>query len=128
MEIRIKTIPHEKHRYETVGDYWYDEDGVLQVRVSDMGNTMYETMVAVHEIIEEALTKYRGITEQQIMDFDLAFEKARELGLKKENEEPGFSNDAPYLQEHTLATAVEMMMCSHAGIKWNEYDNAVNSL
>ena len=65
MRIVIETIPHDKHRYETVGDYWYDDMGTLQVRVSDMGNEFYEKMVVIHELIEEALTKQKGISEQE---------------------------------------------------------------
>lgn len=128
MEIHIKTIAHEKQRYETVGDYWYDDEGILQVRISDMGDKFYETMVAIHEIIEEALTLRRGLTEPEIKVFDEAFEKARTLGLKRDDEEPGFSNDAPYLIEHTFATSVEMGMCAMAKISWNDYDHTVNSL
>jgi hypothetical protein len=128
LEIVIKTIPHKSQRYETVGDYFYDHEGVLQVRVSDMGDEFTEKMVAIHELIEEALTKQKGITEEQITDFDLFYEKKREMGLVKEDSEPGFDNDAPYLMEHTIATGVEMMMCAHAGIKWNEYEHTINSL
>lgn len=128
MEIHIKTIPQEKQRYKTVGDYWYDGEGILQIRVSDMGNEFYETMVVIHELIEEALTKKRGLTEPEIMAFDEAFERARAMGLRTPEEEPGFSNDAPYLREHTLATSVEMMMCALAGESWADYDRFVMNL
>lgn len=128
MEIHIKTIPHCKQRYETCGDYWYDSEGVLQVRISELGSEIYEAMVAIHEIIEEKLTKYRGLTEPEIMEFDLAFEKARSLGLRGDDEEPGFAENCPYRAEHLLATAVEMQMCALAGMSWNEYSYQVNSL
>jgi hypothetical protein len=128
MEIHIKSIPGSKQRYETVGDYWYDDEGVLQVRVSDMGNEFYEKLVAIHELIEEALTKKRGLTEPEIKDFDEAFERARAMGLRREDEEPGFHNDAPYLREHTLATSCEMMMCALAGESWSDYDRVVVNL
>jgi len=128
IEIHIKSIPHDSQRYPTVGDYWYDDLGVLQVRVSEMGNQLYETMVVIHELVEELLTKHRGITEQQIMDFDLYYEKKREMGLVDEMSEPGFSNEAPYLKEHTLATSVEMMICAMAGESWMDYDQTVNAL
>ena len=35
MKINIETIPHGDQRYPTVGDYWDDSDGVVQVRVSE---------------------------------------------------------------------------------------------
>lgn len=125
MKINIKTIPIEEMRYPTVGDYWYDEIGTLQVRVADMGDTFYETMVAVHEIIEEALTKKRGITEQQIMEFDLEFEAKREEGNL---DEPGFDENCIYRKEHTLATAVEMMMCAHVDLSFKKYEEKIDSL
>lgn len=125
MKINIETIPHESQRYETVGDYWYDEQGVLQIRVSDMGNTKYERMVVIHELIEQSLTEWAGITEEQIMEFDLKFEEKRE----EENvDEPGFDNNAPYLVQHTFATSVELGMCALAGISWTDYDNTVINL
>ena len=119
MKINIETIPQNQHRYDTCGDYWYDEAGVLQVRVTDMGNEIYEKMVIIHELCEEAMTKHLGITEQQISDFDLAYEAKREEG---DLSEPGFDKNAPYLREHTISTAVEMLMCAHLGISWNDYD------
>lgn len=128
MEIHIKTIPHKDQRYETPGDYWYDEDGVLQIRISDLGSTLYERMVAIHELVEETLATHKGITEKEITDFDLKYEKERSDGIHSETDEPGFDNYSPYLQEHTLSTAVEMMMCAHAGVKWNEYSDAFKDL
>jgi hypothetical protein len=128
MEIHIKTIPHNNQRYETVGDYFYDDLGVLQVRISDMGNTFYETLVAIHELTEELLTKHRGLTEQEIMDFDLYFEKKREMGMIDDVSEAGFSNEAPYLREHSLATAIEMQIVAMAGESWTDYDNTVSLL
>jgi hypothetical protein len=128
MEMYVKTIPHSEQRYPTVGDYWWDDNDVLQVRVSDMKNSLYETMVIVHEIIEEALTRYRGLSEDKIMKFDLAYEKKRAKGLVPENSEPGFAENCPYKNEHTFATSVEIGMCAMAGIDFNKYDETVNSL
>lgn len=128
MEIHIKTIPHVQQRYNTPGDYFYDDLGVLQVRISDLGNSFYETLVAIHEITEELLTKNRGLTEPEIMDFDLYYEKRREQGLVGENSEAGFDNNAPYLKEHTLSTAIEMQICALAGVSWTDYENSFLNL
>lgn len=128
MEIRIKTIPHDQQRYPTVGDYWFDKKNVLQIRVSDMGNWFYETLVVVHEMVEEALCRHRGLAHAEIDKFDIEYEAKRDRGEVPEDSEPGFDNNAPYLLEHTLATAVEMMMCAKAGIKWNEYNDTVMNM
>lgn len=128
MEIHIKTIPIENMRYPTVGDYWYDTEGVLEVRIAEMGNELYHKLVMIHELVEEALTKHRGLSEPDIMAFDLYYEKRRDQGLVSEDSEPGFDLNAPYLREHTLATSVEMMMCALAGESWSDYDRIVMSL
>jgi hypothetical protein len=128
MEIVIKTISAESQRYPTIGDYWYDESDVLQIRITETGNEFYEKMIAIHELIEEALTKKRGLTDPEITNFDLYYEKRREQGLVLPDSEPGFCNEAPYLKEHTLATSVEMMMCALTGESWIDYENAINNL
>jgi hypothetical protein len=115
-------------RYQTCGDYFYDQDGVLQIRVVELGNEKYETLIAIHELVEERLTKWKGITEQQITDFDLFYEMRRKQGLVPEDTEPGFDNNAPYRQEHTFATGIEMMMCAYAGLSWFDYEQEINNL
>ena len=75
MNINIQTIPHDQHRYPTCGDWLLDESGNLQIRVSDMGNTDYEALVALHELVEVLLCKKRGITTEQVDVFDKQYEK-----------------------------------------------------
>lgn len=128
MRIEIEFKPVHLMRYPTVGDYFYLSDGTLKIEIADTSNEFYNKMILIHELVEEAITKKNGITEQQIMDFDLAFEKARELGLKTADEEPGFCNDAPYKEAHYYATSVEMGMCALTKTSWKDYDYAVNSL
>lgn len=125
MEIHINTIPHDQQSYETVGNYWTDENGVLQIRVSEMNDFFHEGMVMAHELIEWLLCKKAGITEKEITDFDLKFESARVEGNL---DEPGFSPDAPYIKQHSFATSVELGMCAMAGVDFMEYDKKVNSL
>src|SRR5215207_4505971 len=89
LKIRIETISHDRQRYPTVGDYWDDPDGTLQVRISEVGDRRLELLVALHELIECELCRQRGIAEPDIMAFDLAFEKEIEAGECDEDEEPG---------------------------------------
>ncbi len=121
LDIHIKTIPHAQQRYETTGDYW-DEFGVVNVRVSDMGNDDYAMLVAIHELVELWLTRRRGIKEADITAFDVAFEANRPAG---DESEPGDAPDAPYQNEHNFATAVERMVCAALGVKWADYERAV---
>ena len=101
MKINIETIPHKDQNYETVGNYWIDEDGTWQIRVSDMKNWKYELLVAIHEIVEYALCLEKGIKEDDITAFDIAFEAKREDG---NCDEPGDDPKSPYQNEHLIAT------------------------
>jgi hypothetical protein len=125
MRIEVQTIPHEAQRYPTVGDYW-EENEVVQVRVSEMQDWRYVILVAVHEIVESMLTRYRGITEEAIGDFDMAFERKREEGLVRG--EPGDAPDSPYRREHFFATSLERLLAAELGVDWALYETHVDSL
>jgi hypothetical protein len=128
MRVVIETIPHKNQRYETVGDWEYLPDGTIQIRVSDMGNDDYNYLVALHELIEQKLCAKRGITQKQVDDFDIQFEKDRVEGKHMPDEEPGDHPEAPYQNEHSAASGVERLMSSMLGVKWEDYAVAVESL
>lgn len=125
MRILIETIDHADQRYPTVGDYQYLADGTIYITVSRLGDEKMETLVALHEFIEERLTKWRGIKEESITEFDISFEKDRRAGNV---DEPGFNKFAPYRHEHLSATGIEMLMCAMAEVEWAEYNDKINSL
>ena len=102
------------------------EDGVQQVRVSRLPDWRYEILVAVHEIIELAITKHRGIPEAAISEFDVEFERLRESGLR--SGEPGDHPDSPYCKEHFFATNVERLLASELDVSWFEYEQYVDGL
>lgn len=126
--IVIKIIPHENHRYETVGDYWIDEEGDWQVRVSEFGSFDHQFLVAIHELTEFWLTQKRGITEESISAFDINFEKEREEGKHTLGEEPGNNINAPYYREHRFSENIERQLALEGGIDWFDYDNMVINL
>lgn len=119
LTIHVETIEHDKQRYPTVGDWWIDPDGALQVRVSYMGNWKMELLVAIHEIIEQSLCLDRNISEESVSDFDKAH---------LDSEEPGNLPDAPYHIEHVFATFVEKQFSDELGVDWDEYEKVVQSL
>jgi hypothetical protein len=127
MNVVAKSIPSQEHRYPTCGDYWMDENGIKQFRVSEMNNDDYHFLVFIHELIEEHLTSKRGIKEPDIKAFDEMFEKEREQGLWKEDDEPGFDPRAPYKKEHFFAESIERIIASELGIDWVEYEKKFNS-
>lgn len=117
-DIVIKTIPHNEQRYDTIGDYWIDENDTIQFRVTKM-NDRYEWLVLMHELIEQFLTEQRGITNESIDEFDIEYEKNR---TKKSLLEPGDDPNAPYYSEHQFATAIERLLCTELGISWLVYE------
>lgn len=127
MNISIQTIPHKQHRYSTCGD-WYEKDGVLCIRVSQELPEKEALLVALHELIEITLCKDRGITEKQVDEFDMQFEKDREDGKHSEDEEPGDHPDAPYRKEHFFATNIERLMASELGVDWAAYEYRIQTL
>jgi hypothetical protein len=125
MRINIEVIPHEVQRYPTVGDYWV-EDGVQQVRVSRLPDWRYEILVAVHEIVELALARHRGIPETVISEFDVEFERMREKRLR--SGEPGDHPESPYRKEHFFATNLERLLAGALDVDWLEYERCVDGL
>ena len=118
----IQTIPYESQRYQTCGDYYKTEDGKTHFKINDMGNEDYEFLVSIHEQIEEHLTRRRGLTEPEILAFDLAWEKENH----SPGEEPGHDPRAPYHAEHVLSENVERLIAHAMGIPWPIYEEAVN--
>lgn len=126
MKINIEAIPHHEQRYPTVGDYWLDENGVEQVRVSAMPDWRYEVLIAMHELLEWVITKHRNIAEEAISDFDIRFENSRNEGLAIG--EPGDHPHAPYRKEHFFATNIERLLAAELDVDWHEYDRYVDGI
>lgn len=116
-EIRIKFIPQSEQRYDTVGDYFRDEDGVVHFRISEMDNPAHEQAVLIHEMTEFFRCELDGVTVEQIDAWD--------MGEGKDLLEPGSDQRAPYHVQHTFATAIERQFIEGMGIDWDEYDASV---
>lgn len=143
MDINIKTIPHKEHRYETVGDWWFEYKDTslksytidsemnplapssLEIRVSDLSNPLMEVCVAVHELIEVILCSHKGITQEQVDKFDKDFEANRQ---QNNFDEPGDSPLAPYKDQHCFATGIERLLVAELGIDWKKYEETINNL
>lgn len=108
----IYSVPRGSQRDpRAIGDYW-TADGRTTVLVTEMPDWRYEFLIALHELIEEALTRHRGIPEPCIMKFDLA----------SGEDDPGMDPAAPYHQEHFFATAIEMLVAQELQVNWREYE------
>lgn len=128
-QINIEFIPNNTQRYETVGDYFFDADGVLQVRISQMTKEIHAMAVLIHELTELALLRHKGIVSFEDVDkFDNEFEEKRTRGEVGENDEPGMAEDCPYRQEHLVASGIEMMLIAYSGESWKAYEDAIYEL
>lgn len=158
MKILITTIPHDTQRYPTAGDWFSDyqhscpvcstcvcspsrDEEVcpkcsqpmnyeerIHIHVSQLPDWRLAALVAVHELIEVLLCKQAGITVDQVDAFDIEFEKARAAGTIPNYCEPGDDPAAPYQKQHAIATGVERIVAAELGVKWQEYEKALEAL
>lgn len=118
-KVVIEIIPSDKQRYKTVGDWFYDEEGVLQIRANEYEDPRWSLLIAMHELIESIACTQEGITYQQVDEFD--------MGAGAELEDPGHDMRAPYHKQHVLATALENRLALHLGVDWAAYDKEVSN-
>lgn len=128
MKIHAEVIPHDRQRYETPGDFFEDDDGVIQFRISDLRNGDYNFLVLLHELIEWYLCKRVGIKIKDIDAYDMQFEKDRLLGKYTKDAEPGHSKGAPYRFAHKFAERIERIVATRLGVNWAWYSKRVNDL
>lgn len=126
VEFVISQVPHKKQRYETVGD-WLPGSPV-DIRVSKMKDQRYVFLIALHEMIEYELCKKNGISDGQVVAFDVNFEAERRRNIHPIEAEPGNDPRAPYRDEHDFATMIEMMVAQKLGVKWEAYEKTLLSL
>jgi hypothetical protein len=127
--ITIETIEHKQQRYDTVGDWLYDEaTGTVTIFVSDMGDWRMNMCCGIHEAVETLLCVQRGIKEEDVSAFDVQFEADRQAGKHGEDDEPGEAIDAPYRKEHAVADVVERLLAVELDLAWASYNDALYSL
>jgi hypothetical protein len=117
--IKVELIDHVDQRYPTAGDWQYDQDGVLCVRVSNTGIELDSILVGIHEVVEAVLCKVHGVREADVDAFDSTFAG---------DGEPGEDPLAPYRNEHAVADVVERAVAQAAGVPWAEYNDRVEGL
>jgi hypothetical protein len=128
-EVHIKIIPNDDHRYCTIGDWWLDKRGNLQIRVSKFEDERHSMLIAIHELFEAYAASKNHIPEPEVTKFDLWFDEEEKKGnIPKTLDEPGFHPSCPYNREHQYATAIEMVLATLLGCNWWEYDEAVRKL
>jgi hypothetical protein len=147
MRASISTVPHQKQRYATTGDWVVStllDDVNVHVKVSALGDWRYELLVGVHELIEASLCYKYGITDEAVTKFDRDYEAARDAIEREQStaaveyyqrtygcrcpitntSEPGDDMHAPYYHQHVNATNVEQRLAVWLGVEWDEYEAA----
>jgi hypothetical protein len=132
-EIRIKFIPHKEQRWGMTGEWWIsvDEAGVIEVRISFMGDLRCELLHAVHEVIEIATSiMSREAMSDEITDaYDQGFfDRQERKELRLGDYEPGFGEGCPYGHGHHFGTGAEMNLCPWMKLNWIDYDARVEEV
>lgn len=119
MNINIQVIENKDHRPGISGaDWYYDQKGDLQVRVSKMSDWRREMILAFHEASEAIMCRHNGVTVQAVDDYDRPFEE------KKDNvTNVGDRTDCPYRREHCFASAIERILAGELEVPWQDYDD-----
>lgn len=129
LDITIRTVPHEQVRCDQSGDWHVNNDGSVEVLVSDMnGSWRSELAVAIHELIEAFLCREAGVSDDDVTKFDLAFELERANGKQTLRAEAGDDERSCYRVQHQAANFVERAVCSVLGIDWEEHEDLVVGL
>lgn len=135
MRINIEVIPHAQQRYRSAGDWWVDDEGVLQIRASAMKNPRYSNLVILHELIEvlvETIKRQDSLVPPKYLvnltdKFDQLYEEKRPED--DNTSEPGYDNACPVYQGHMVASAVEHLAAMlMAAVDYNDYQAAIAAL
>jgi hypothetical protein len=121
MNINIVVIPEAEQRPEVNGADWYfDNKGDLQVRVSPMSDWRYEVLLGVHEAVEAICCMNAGVSQAEVDAFDLEYDKTHTFDV-----DAGDEPHAPYSRQHCVATAIERILCAELGANWKLYDDTL---
>lgn len=123
MNVSIKVIPDNEMRPMISGADWYfDEHGDLQVRVSPLSDWRREMLLAMHETTEAIMCMHNGVSQGAVDAFDIEFDKTHKSDLNA-----GDDPRAPYVREHCLATAIERILCAELEVNWRDYDHELEA-
>jgi hypothetical protein len=111
-------VPHNLQRYDTAGDY-IDTPMGWRVFLSKLPNWRMEACLFIHEFVEMVTTRHNGISWEEIDRFDMD---------NPELDDPGACKKAPYHKEHMAAERIEKELCLLLGLKWEDYQKALDEL
>ena len=116
LHISIDTIPQKQHEYATYGNY----KGHIRrrfIEVSELNDWRWEFLIALHELIEQNIALALGLSEAEILAWDLAH---------LESDDPGSLDGCPYKFMHLYAERAEKDMCRMCNWDYEEYCKALD--
>ena len=103
--IIIEAVSADQQRYDTLGDWFWDAEGNLIIRV--VGNDPMDEdevfLLALHELVEAKLCFNAGIPQGAVDAFDMAYTGQGE---------PGDEANAPYRMQHRRAALIEHLVAN----------------
>lgn len=124
MDILIRVIDNGQHRHPFTGaDWFWDNDGNLQVRVSKLSDWRYEALLGIHEAVEAIMCKHNNVTQESVDVFDTWYDQTHASDLNA-----GDDPNAPYRREHCFATAIERVLCAELNVNWKQYDDELAAI
>lgn len=112
MRIVIDFIPQEAQRYDTLGDWTWDDDETLRISTSEDDGEDAAFLVALHELTEAWLCRKAGITQEDVDAFDLTFVAPDD----DPDAEPGDDPASPYREQHRKAMLIEHLLAIFLGV------------
>lgn len=128
--IHVEFIEHSAQDYPTVGNWQLKGNAikVLLISVSKTKTPLYQYLVAIHELVEALACCVCGVTQQDVDDFDLEWERRVTGQVIAADQEPGDSLLAPYHRQHQLASLVERTVAFFLGVDWADYESEITAL
>ena len=119
--VHLSTDDIKEHRYRSIDD-WTDPTPtpsglVFSTQTADMGNWKYNVLVLYHALTEQILCHANGIKDEEVTKFDMDH---------PEYDNPGENPKAPYHKEHLIANDIEAQMSVALGVKWIDYETAID--
>lgn len=121
----IITVPASKQRpFCNPGDYFWNKNGQLIIKVTEMNNWKYSQLVALHELVETQLIIDHGINRNLVDSFDFNWKYVEGSGI----EEPGDDPKCPYHKEHLTALQIEHIFANSLGVNWDNYNKQIEKM
>lgn len=107
----------------TGADWFWDDAGNLQIRISKLSNWRREVALGIHEAVEAVLCRHDGVSQGDVDAFDHQYERTHASDLNS-----GDDPAAPYAKQHCFATACERILIAAFGVSWEEYDKELAAI